>query len=446
MNVEQAVLRRVVPDEEEEKRLKAAVTSVVGIVASGIKRMKIKAEPILVGSVAKGTYLTHPDFDVFVAFPPDTTREELERKGLQLGQFLQKKKRMYAEHPYTRGVHMGFDVEIVPCYAVVSADQKMSAVDRTPFHNKYVLSKLKPEQRDQIRLLKAFMKGIGVYGAEAKVQGFSGYLVELLVLKYGTFQDVLKAVVNWQAGNVIALDLLHAKIFDEPLIVVDPVDANRNVASAVSKDQMAVFVHASREYLKAPTMEFFFPRLPPRPSRQKIVDLLKKRGTHLVVVTIAMPKITDDVLYPQIRKALKALEDVITRHGFTFMRSAFQVIGGRALFLLEMEVFDLPTVKKHMGPPVWVKNALDFQVKWEKSKDALSGLYIEDGQWFVDIRRGQVTAAELVKAKHTEMSLGKDLDKTAGKSLQVLVDRTALRTSYLGPILDFMDRKFPWEY
>ncbi len=446
MNVEQAVLKRVVPSEEEEKRLRAAVSSVVVMVAKAIKRLKLRAEPILVGSVAKGTYLAHPDFDVFVAFPPDTSREDLERQGLQLGRFLQRKKKMYAEHPYTRGVHKGFDVEVVPCYAVVSADQKMSAVDRTPFHNKYVLGRLKPEQRDQVRLLKAFMKGTGVYGAEAKIQGFSGYLVELLVLKYGTFQDVLKAVANWQAGNVIALDMLPAKIFDEPLIVVDPVDANRNVASAVSRKQMAVFIHAAREYLTAPGMEFFFPKSSPKPSRQKIVDLLKKRGTHLMVVTMAVPKLTDDVLYPQIRKALKAFEDVIARHGFTFVRSAFEVIGGRALFMFEMEVYELPTVKKHTGPPVWVKNALDFQAKWERSKDAMSKTYIEDGQWFVDIKRGQATAAELVKAKHKEMSLGKDLDKSAGRSLQVLVDQAALRPSYLGPILNFMDCRFPWEH
>ena len=446
MNVEQAVLRRIVPSEEEEKRLRVAVSSVVGMVTKAIKRLKLRAEPVLVGSVAKGTYLTHPDFDVFVAFPPETTREDLEHQGLQIGRFLKNKKKMWAEHPYTRGTHMGFDVEIVPCYAIVSPDQKMSAVDRTPFHNKYVLGKIKPEQRDQVRLLKAFMKGIGVYGAEAKVQGFSGYLVELLVLKYGSFQDVLIAVTNWQAGNVIALDMLPARIFDEPLIVVDPVDPNRNVASAVSKQQMAVFVHAAREYLKKPRIEFFFPKPPPKPSRKKIMELLRERGTHLMVVTAAVPKVTDDVLYPQIRKALKAIEDVLIRHGFTFVHSAFKVIGGRALFMFEMEVFELPNAKKHTGPPIWVKNALDFQVKWEDSREALSEPYIEDGQWFVDIKRGHATAADLVKAKHRELSLGKDLDKSAGRSLQVFVDQTAFKPSNLGVIHEFMDRSFPWEF
>lgn len=208
---------------------------------------------------------------------------------------------------------------------------------------------------------------------------------------------------------------------------------------------MAVFVHAAREYLRKPGTEFFFPKPPPKPSRRKVLDMLKKRGTHLMVVTAAVPKVTDDVLYPQIRKALKAFEDLITRHNFAFTKSAFDVVGSRALFLFEMEIFGLPAARKHMGPPTWVKNALDFQEKWQKSKDAFAPPYIEDGLWAVDIKRGQVTAAELIKAKLVEMSLGKDLDQTSRRSLQVMVDESALKPSYLGPILGFMDRRFSWE-
>jgi len=445
MNVEQAVLRRILPTEEEETRLRVAVASVMDATRKNIKRLAVKAEPILVGSVAKGTYLPHPDFDVFVQFPPETAREELERNGLQIGQFLKNKKKMYAEHPYTRGTHMGFDVEIVPCFAVASGDQKMSAVDRTPHHNKYVLSKMRPEQRNEVRLLKAFMKGIGVYGAESKVQGFSGYLVELLVLKYGTFRDALKAVTNWQPGNVIALDMLPARVFDEPLIVVDPVDGGRNVASAVSKEKMAVFIHAAAEYLEKPRVEFFFPNERSKQSRKKIIELLKMRGTTLMVTAIRAPKVTDDVLYPQVRKALRAFEELYTRHDFSFVRSGFDMVGEDILFLFEFETFELPYLKKHVGPPAWVKNAFDFQAKWEHSRDALGPPYVEDGLWVVDIKRGQVNAAQLVAVKHKEMSLGKDLDKEARRLLRALVGEKALKPSYMRSIGAFLDRRFPWE-
>ncbi len=439
------MLQRVRPSEEEDKRLREAVSSAIDILNKMIKRKGFKAQPTLVGSVAKGTHLKNTDVDVFISFPPETSREKLEKYGLQLGQFLKKRKKMFAEHPYTRGSYKGVEFEIVPCYAVPSPEQKMSAVDRSPYHTKYVLSKLRPEQKDEVRLLKALMKGVGVYGAEAKIQGFSGYLCELLVLKYGSFHQALEAATKWQAGNIIALDLLPTRIFDEPLIVVDPVDPSRNVASAVSKQQMAVMIHTSMEYLKKPSIEFFFPKSPPRASKHRFQNLLKARGTSLMVLTVRAPKVTDDVLYPQIRKALKSFEDLFTRHGFQSVRTGFDVIGQDAVFMFEFEVFELPKLKKHGGPPVWVKNAVDFQTKWRGSKESLGPPYIENGHWYVDIDRGQMTPPRLVTAKLKDLSLGKDIDRMARKSLHVFVDEKAMRPTFLQSLQRFLEPNFPWE-
>src|SRR3990170_1876224 len=243
MALEAQVLKRVVPSPEEEARLRATVEDVKRRVSSGIRARGLDAEPLLVGSVAKGTHLSEAEIDLFVAFPRTVPREALEKVGLELGEFLKEKVRQYAEHPYTRGRWNGFEVEVVPCYRIADASQKMSAVDRTPLHAAYVLEKLKPGQRDQVRLLKAFCEGIGVYGAEAKVQGFSGYLCELLGLKFGTFRGVLEAATGWRGHEVvIALEGPPSKPFAEPLIVVDPVDAGRNVASAVSEETLATFI------------------------------------------------------------------------------------------------------------------------------------------------------------------------------------------------------------
>jgi len=445
MNVEQVVLDRVLPNEKEDKRVREAVSSAMDIIIKTIKKIGLKAEPILVGSVAKDTYLRNPEIDIFIMFPPDTPREKLEKHGLKLGQFLKNKKKMYAEHPYTRGVHEGFDTEIVPCYAITSPEQKLSAVDRTPYHTKYVMKRLGATQRDQVRLLKAFMKGVRIYGAEAKVQGFSGYLCELLVLKYGTFRDVLRAAERWQPGNVIALDVLPTRIFDEPLIIVDPVDGGRNVASAVSRNSMAILVHAAVEYLKKPKIEFFFPAPPSRPSKDKILKILKNRGTTLMLIIIKTPRVTEDVLYPQIHKASKAFLDLFRRNGFSVLKLDIDVIEKETLLLFEFETFELPKAKKHEGPPVWIRNSLDFQEKWRHSKEALSDPYIEDGKWFVDVRREQVTAAKIVQERYSELSLGKDLDRIAKTSLQVLIDDKALRRPYMHSIWRFLNQKFPWE-
>src|SRR3989304_5570711 len=231
MSLEEDVLKRVVPSAQEETRLRETVEDVRARVALAVKAHKIAAEPLLVGSVAKGTHLSQAEIDIFVLFPRETPRETLERVGLALGEFLEDKKRMYAEHPYTRGLWKGFEVEVVPCYRIRDASEKMSAVDRTPLHARYVIDRIGEDQRDQARLLKAFCEGVGVYGAEAKIQGFSGYLCELPVLKFETFRGVLETATRWRAHElVITLEGPAATPFTDPPIVCNPSAAGRTWA------------------------------------------------------------------------------------------------------------------------------------------------------------------------------------------------------------------------
>src|SRR5207253_1098008 len=183
----------------------------------------------------------------------------------------------------------GFEVEIVPCYRITDATQRMSAVDRTPLHVDYVLGHVKEGQTNEVRLLKAWAEGIGVYGAEAKVLGFSGYLCELLILKYASFRGVLDSSLSWRPGTVIVLEG------------------------------------------------------PPAPA------------------------LTEDVLYPQLRKAHRSFADLLHRSAFQVFDSRFDLVGKEALFLFELEVASLPKASRHEGPPVWVKNSKDFLDKWRRS-------------------------------------------------------------------------------
>lgn len=445
MSLEADVLKRVVPSAEEEKRLRATVEDVKARVSRAVETFGIPAEPLLVGSVAKGTHLTPTEIDIFVLFPRDTDRSTLERVGLALGEFLEDKKRMYAEHPYTRGMWNGFEVEVVPCYRIRDASEKMSAVDRTPLHARYVIDRVGKEQRDEIRLLKAFCEGVGVYGAEARVQGFSGYLCELLVLKCGTFRKVLEAATRWRGHEVvIALEAPAAKRFEEPLVVVDPVDAGRNVASAVGEETLATFVHAANQFLARPRLQFFFPetRMPLTAARAK--RILAARGTTLVGLTIPAPPLTEDVVYPQVRKAHRAVEDACRRADFRIVRSRFAVVGTTVVLLFEFEVFALPAAQKHRGPPVWVKNADDFLKKWRGAKGALSAPRIEGDHWVVDVRRQHTDAGRLIRAHLPEWSLGSSLDKAAKKA-RLLRDSQVLTKAFLPEVTALLAPRFPWD-
>ena len=255
---EDEVLRRIVPSPGETERMRETAGKLMRITADYMKAEGVDAEIRLAGSFSKGTFLSDPDLDLFIMFPEDFPRGELERIGLKAGDDILHGERMFSDHPYTRGAFGGMDVDMVPCYRLGSTDKLKSAVDRTPFHTSYILSRLSPEQKDQVRLLKKFMKGIGAYGAEQDSRGFSGYLCEILVVKYGSFRGVLSASRSWRKGTAVVIEEEGPR-FDSPLTVYDPVDPRRNVASAVHEDTLALFITAAAAYLSDPGMKFFFP-------------------------------------------------------------------------------------------------------------------------------------------------------------------------------------------
>ena len=153
----------------------------------------------------------------------------------------------------------------MPCYDAKPGEWQ-SATDRTPYHTDYIKAHLSKELRGEVRLLKKYLQGIGVYGAEIKVGGFSGYLCELLILTYGSFEATVQAFAEYSKRVVIDLEGYFAGrenelalLFPEPLVIVDPVDKARNVASAVQPQKLYSFIGAARAFLKTPTEKFFYP-------------------------------------------------------------------------------------------------------------------------------------------------------------------------------------------
>jgi tRNA nucleotidyltransferase (CCA-adding enzyme) len=159
---------------------------------------------------------------------------------------------------------------------------------------------------------------------------------------------------------------------------------------------------------------------------------------------IPAPQITEDVLYPQVRKAHRAVEDACRRADFRIARSRFAVVGGTILLLFEFEVFALPVAQKHRGPPVWVKNADDFLKKWRGAKDALSAPRIEGDHWVVDVRREARDASRLIRAHLSQWSLGSDL-ASAAKRTRLLRDAQTFKRALLPEVTRLLDPRFPWE-
>jgi tRNA nucleotidyltransferase (CCA-adding enzyme) len=78
---------------------------------------------------------------------------------------------------------------------------------------------------------------------KVKVEGFSGYLLELLILFYGDFISLVRNTADWRPPAFINTERIASKReipkkFDSSLKVIDPVDPNRNVASPLQDPEI----------------------------------------------------------------------------------------------------------------------------------------------------------------------------------------------------------------
>jgi tRNA nucleotidyltransferase (CCA-adding enzyme) len=446
LTLEEDVLREIKPDDEQTRALANAVSALEETVRETIARLKFEARPVLVGSVAKGTNLKDPDIDMFIVFPESTPRNSLQASGLKIGEsVLENPTKQFAEHPYTRGIFQGFRTEIVPCYAVPEAHTRMSAVDRTPFHTRFVKKKLTDEQKDDVRLLKAFTKGIGVYGAEIATRGFSGYLCEILVIKYGGFKRVLEATKRWsRRKTVIEIDgHPGTKRFDDPMTFIDPVDSNRNVAAPVSDHSYSIFIHAAAAYLRKPDIRFFFPEPVRILPTNEIVARFGERGTSVLGIETGIPDVVEDTYHSQLIKALGAFEKTCWDGGYPVLHSGY-FVNGRVLFILELEVHELSPVTRHTGPEIGHPNEEDFLIKWRDHERRVSGPSILDRRWVVHIKREYTRASELLADKIPELNLGKNMNEEFRKGYKFLPVED-IAENYREWVSAFLEDRFPWE-
>ncbi len=398
------MLERIKPGPSERKRLQEVSVALISRIESMAEGCGLELKAMLVGSAARGTWLAGDhDLDVFLGVGVE---DDLE-KALELARRISPDHReKYAEHPYIQARIDGFEVDLVPCYLVDDASHLRSAVDRTPFHNRYVKLRIAGLE-DEVLLLKQFMKGSGVYGSELRVGGFSGYLAELLVLCYGSFAAVIEAASLWKPGLKLDLEGRGRVEQADPLVVVDPVDPGRNVAAALTLNRMLQFALAARTFMARPHIEFFFANPPAPLSDREIEALMEERGTLPLLIEFAAPDVVEDVLYPQLRKAESSVKALLERKGFSILRSDVVSYGNRAALLLEMEVWRLSPACRREGPPVWQADHITrFLAAHPK---ILSGPYIKDGRVVVEEERRYAQAADLLAAELASLSLGRHI-------------------------------------
>jgi len=429
------VLKKITPSEKERRELADTLKRVIDTADSVIKPMGL--DKTIAGSFIRDTWLADKkEIDLFIMFPVSCSRAELESLGLETGKKIVKKLRgeyeiAYAEHPYVRGRVNDFAIDVVPCYKVKSASKIISAVDRTPFHNRYMAEYLKPEMSKEVRLLKQFCKAIEVYGSDIRTLGFSGYLCELLIIKYKTFKNLVLSARKWEFEKFIDLEhhcsIKNPKSFfkNQPLIVIDPTDPKRNVAAALSEENFIKFVKSCEHFVKKPS-EGFFRRDMRTVKISELKKYLKGRGTEIFAVWFKRPGVVDDILWSQMRKTSFRLVNLLKDNDFEVFNVSVWSDEKDSYLLLEMKSWFLPKIRKLKGPPVYSKkHSEQFTEKYKRAKT-----YVECKVWVAEVERKYRKLENLLKdfLKRNEKSLLMDgvrsyVAKSVAKDFEILSGR-----------------------
>lgn len=456
--IKSEVLRRIRPTKEDREGVLKAVELVRGRILEAARGRGIEVRVEVEGSIAKDTWISSDrDIDLFIIFPSSADRETITGVGLELAKAGagERWKAGYAEHPYLEAEVLGCKMDIVPSGELVPGKKAMTAVDRTPLHTRYVRERLSEAGKDEVRILKQFMKGVGVYGAELKVGGFSGYLCELLIIRYRSLEETLRAAAGWRLREVIDIEGHYSQgsaldAFDSPLVVVDPVDRGRNASAAVTPRSLATFISASRHFLRRPSITFFFPPTC-RIESGGLMGMLEGRGTELIAIEIACPSLPSDVLWGEINHSLSRISGLLKEKGFRLLdASAWSDEKEKVIFLLELQEGRLPETETHVGPSaIFPDDEERFLEKHLKSPRTVAGPFISGDRWCVIRRREATDARKVLEESLPRMKLSPDIAIEMRRGFDLfsaseLIRHSQGRPEIMSEIFMFMRKRPLW--
>lgn len=405
----------VTPSARRSSQIDGLASDLLARTARAALKFKETRGALLGGSYAKGTWLPDEvDLDVFVRFDPSTPEDAFEKAGLAIGAAATRgypRGKKYAQHPYTEATVEGVKVNIVPCFAV-SRGRWMSAADRSPFHVDLIKA-LSGESKTQVRLLKKFMKAVGVYGAEIQTEGFSGYVAEVLVAQLGTFQRVLDHFAGFSFP-------VSGRLFTLP----DPVDSNRDLGTAVSARKLGEFILASREFLKRPSLTYF------RKMSGKSNPTLRD---SVVAVVFSHQALSEDTLWGELRKTSKHLASHLEAKGFKVARwMAASNNRDRSAVLFIPEYSTLPPFEQRVGPTVDRRKDVDAFIAANSGSSRL--MWVDDQARVRLLRpRSRVRIADLLqdvaRGRAGHIGASAELEKGMKKSARVLQGRALARAA-----------------
>jgi tRNA nucleotidyltransferase (CCA-adding enzyme) len=375
-NVLDQAMDLVRPTERQTASMKRRVDAVTEKLESALKGKD--ADIFIGGSYGKGTWLPGADVDVFVRFNP-RYKNISDLLGKAVMKAFPKAKRVKGSRDYFQ--IRGF--EFIPICRISKNSEARNITDFSPLHVDFVTKFL--DNADEVRLLKAFCKAHGVYGAETHNHAFSGYVLELLTIAYGGFVHTLDELSNRQPKIHIDFGVQHdisGHKLKSPVIIHDPVQPGRNAAAALSYRNFYRFIYVAKRFLDEPSIEFFRDQTP---TIQDIRTRSRRRGTKLFTRRLKAKGISN-IFFAKLAKNLARIKSRCEANGFAVYDYGFVEAKKHADIYFEFSTLKTCRTRRHFGPPLHVDEHInDFIQKWESN--SVHGPYVWENKIAVDVEK-----------------------------------------------------------
>jgi len=189
--------------------------------------------------------------------------------------------------------------------------------------------------------------------------------------------------------------LVNTSKLASPLIVIDPVQKDRNAAAALSIEKFEHFKKAAGEFLKNPSKDFFI-------KRDLKSEFLKQKNKNRKLIAVELKPLSGktDVVGSKLLKIYELMKEELKKHDFEAIKADWEwdKKNDAVLYFL----FDSKPLPKNIeigGPPVkMAQHAGNFRKKHKKT-------FIKNGKVFAAEQR-KFTAPEdildsLVKTQFT---------------------------------------------
>ncbi len=404
------VVRKITPPHEEKIALDKTLLKFESNLRPSLKRYG--ARIFIGGSLAKQTLVkrdTSYDIDIFILFPYAKFKSKSHELSKFLEQALKHSKIRYitlkGSRNYFQVQAQQLTLELIPILAIKRASEALNITDISPLHVSYVLSQIKKNKKlaDEIKLAKSFCYAADCYGAESYIRGFSGYALEVLVSHYGSFLKFINATTKWNMKEKIIVDPRHyykskKQLLEEmneaklhsPIILVDPVQRERNAAAALSYETLKKFIETSKKFLAHPSESYFFKE---KSDITKLESQAKRARAKLIILKALSYKNKVDIAGAKLKKLYEFLCFLLKKNGFKVLKGEFEfnekTLEAKFYFILKE-----PSQKYLVrGPPLNVqeKYITAFKKKWPKA-------FIKQGKLWAKSKRDITNIKELLKS------------------------------------------------